>query len=624
MRSCSRNDFSFNNMNKGLKFTVKKSKTGVDIVDSLLYSRGIEDIKTFKNVLYEDIHVTDPFKFYNMRRAVQQLRMHIRNGSKIGILADGDADGFVSTAILYGWLIENYNKENVELIVLPFKSHGLLNALSTIVDTDIDLLFVPDAGSNDFQLQNELFHQYDIDTIVIDHHEIDDQEMVDEVTAIIVNNQLVKNEETNKNFVGSGMVLKFIEAAEKFENPNSTNYLKYLSAVAIGQIGDGSDVADLEIRKMMLYGFHNIQNEMMKLMFVNTEADDLSPHEMSFSIIPKINAIARIGEYEERVELIKCLANYYDVADTVVVERRRKNYTTGKMEKKQLEWSHYELEIDLMAKIKSRQDSAVKKAMEIFDEETYHSKLTTIAIADESELQYGGITGLIANKFLSKYERTALLLVRKQQKNSEKDVVLYGSGRGLEKIMPDFRKFCNESGLFKLAQGHGNAFGVELEEKNVQKLVEYIDNYDIEFDPNYEIDRIYDAKTATKEDIASINQAKPLFGGKVSEPMFGYVGLPISRKNIKNRGNMVTIHYNGISFVKFNGADILEEIRNSGFQSEFIFDVYGSPSESSWGDPEQIIINDIAYGDIETPEDSYDQPEGYELRESGGEVEIIF
>ena len=173
-----------------------------------------------------------------------------------------------------------------------------------------------------------------------------------------------KNGCVNKNFVGVGMVYQFCKALEAGENPTlETDNL--LDLVAMGQIGDASDVADYEIRNKFSetrIGKHHvtiIEKKYSKKKIANGET--ISAKSLSFSIIPMANAVSRIGDEKDKANLVTALAGVYDENDCVEVERKRKSKVTGKMEKVTLVWSHYTLILDELTKIKSKQDRTITK-----------------------------------------------------------------------------------------------------------------------------------------------------------------------------------------------------------------------------------------------------------------------
>ena len=71
------------------------------LVARLLVNRGIktvEDARTYLYPTYADLH--SPFDMADMAKAIERIRLAIKNGEKIYIYGDYDADGTTATALL--------------------------------------------------------------------------------------------------------------------------------------------------------------------------------------------------------------------------------------------------------------------------------------------------------------------------------------------------------------------------------------------------------------------------------------------------------------------------------------------------------------------------------------------
>src|SRR5699024_11529485 len=89
----------------------------------------------------------------------------------------------------------------------------------------IDILLVPDAGSNDREAHLTL-NEKGVDILILDHHQYDFLLEPHERT-IIINNQN-PDSKLNKNLTGVGVVYKFIEAYKEELNidVDVTKYLR--------------------------------------------------------------------------------------------------------------------------------------------------------------------------------------------------------------------------------------------------------------------------------------------------------------------------------------------------------------------------------------------------------------
>ena len=107
--------------------------------------------------------------YKNMDVAVDMFHGDV---GRIGIVIDSDMDGACSAAIAY-MLCKEYHP-NVEPIIFVHtgKQHGCTDLLPDILAANIDMLIIPDAGSNEVDACRELY-EHGIKVIVLDHHIIE-------------------------------------------------------------------------------------------------------------------------------------------------------------------------------------------------------------------------------------------------------------------------------------------------------------------------------------------------------------------------------------------------------------------------------------------------------------------
>lgn len=549
---------------------VEKEQHG-DLIDTILINGGVTNLDEFKHIEACEVKETDPLKIDRMQEGVELLKYHVSAKNGIGILIDGDADGFTSAAMMYRYL----KQLDVEatLISSPHKNHGLQGMTEEILNSGADLLIVPDAGSNDSELQNELIHQYDIDIIIIDHHDIEDKNTAKHSDAVIINSQL---NNMNHNFTGAGMTLLFIEAAKRlaFKTIKPDDLLLTLSA--IGQVADVSDVSDMEIRLNQARGLN--KNSSYLLDEYISDNTSISSHDLSFGIIPHLNAVARIGNLEQRIEVVKALANDFS-CDEVPIEKRRKNKKTGKFEERTEMWSPYRIIVDKMTKTKTKQTKLVNEA--ISSEDKLLIKTPTLYAMILKDKKYKPITGLIANTISGENDVACLVLIEQDK--------LSGSGRGCDKLFEDFKKLLLDNHLVDFAQGHANAFGVELERENLDYLIEFFKQVTRESNA-YVVDKLYDMNAINKKDIDNILDNQTLFGGNVRQPLLGFKNIEVNKTSIRTRGKVLNFSSGGINFIAFNGQKYDVE---PNFGNSVTFNIIGEAMRSSWGNINQVVIRDL-------------------------------
>jgi single-stranded-DNA-specific exonuclease len=544
-----------------------------DIISTILRNRGIEDIDSFLNPSDKDD--LDPFELHNMETGVNLLISHLSSNNNISILVDSDADGFSSASIIYQYIKKVKPESKLSYFLHDRKAHGLTEEIIDQISTsNTSLLIIPDAASNDTEAIDKLF-SIGIEIIILDHHEVDRIPN----HGVLINNQLELNKKTNKNLVGAGLVLKFCQALDKTLGLNYSQDLYDLAA--IGQIGDTSDISENEVRNIVFKGLNNIKNPLLKLVLKDRfgSLNNIVAKDLSFSIIPMINSIVRIGEIEERDLLFRAL-NGINADETFIVEKRKKNKETGKFEKHKVNQNLYEYVYDIMKKVKNRQNTMIKKAIKKLS--IYKDGGILVGILDMNE--EAPLTGVIATKIMKEYQKPALIL-------HYDDGKYIGSGRGDEKTFSSFKDWCNETGLVEFARGHANAFGISIPEENFEKFLKR--TYEIEKkEIEYKVDLIIKDK-ADKKPIIEINNNKHLFGGKVHDPLLAYVGIQINKNYIKYHGSTLVFRKNGIEFVMYGAPESLYESLVYNFDQYITMDFVGIPSENTFGGrntPQLVLV----------------------------------
>ena len=117
-----------------------------NVLAEVLKNRGIDDYNRYLNL---DESVVEPYRnLDNIEEAVSLFMKHFNQKNKIGILVDEDPDGFCSAAMMYSYIKQMDSDYPVDYILHGrAKAHGLSDDVKIL--SDIDLLIIPDAGTND-------------------------------------------------------------------------------------------------------------------------------------------------------------------------------------------------------------------------------------------------------------------------------------------------------------------------------------------------------------------------------------------------------------------------------------------------------------------------------------------
>lgn len=274
-------------------------------IKTVLQNRGIQDVDTYMHL--NDNVINDYHLLENIDKAVECLINHIENNSKIQIIVDPDVDGNTSSAILYMYLKQLDCNININYIIHQHKEHGLSKDIK--IDRNTDLIILPDSGTNDVEQCKEL-KENGKDIIILDHHICDRSEpYTTDYYAIVVNNQMC--EYPNKELSGVGIVYKFLKAIDDYTWSNYAD--NYLDLVALGNIADVMDIKSYETKKLIDIGLYNINNKLLQA-FIDKQSysmgNTVNIINLQFYVIPLINALIRIGTYDEKELLFKAFIEY--------------------------------------------------------------------------------------------------------------------------------------------------------------------------------------------------------------------------------------------------------------------------------------------------------------------------
>lgn len=333
----------------------------------------------------------------------------------------------------------------------------------------------------------------------------------------------------------------------------------FLDIVGVGLVGDMMDIRDFETHYLVQQG---LQRSRLRNPFIKGMAEknvyqlgrgDLTPIGVAFYIVPLVNAITRVGTQDEKQILFESMLEWkaYDLIPST------KRGCKGQEE------TRLEQALRVCTNVKNRQtrtrDAEVEQIENIIQEKNLlQHKLLVIKLEDMQVDR--GITGLIANELMSKYKRPVILLSKTV--NNKQDA-WEGSARGYEKSkLNDFRQFVRDSNLVFLAEGHANAFGFGIYEKDFEDFITWSDNQlkDIEFSPSYKVDFIYSMSDINSKDILELGNSKYLWGQNIDEPLIAVENVAVTNDMISlmSRDKNPTLKIqlpNGVTCIKFKSSE---------------------------------------------------------------------
>ena len=510
------------------------------LVEIVCENRGIDFTNIEEFCDPTNINIQNPFKYTNMEKAIDRYMSAINNKECIGILVDSDTDGYCSASTLVQVTLSFFRNENICVFMHNNKAHGLTSeVMNKILNSEIDLLIIADASSNDFK-QHEVLKHNNIDIIILDHHEADRYSE----SAIVVNNQL--QEGVNKNLCGMGVVQKFLEAIQiKFGHIVSEYFLD-LTAVSL--VADCMNMTSLENRYYVSKGLNNLNNKLLIELFSQNKARDYQT--ISFDIAPTINAFIRVADFEEKMDLFFALCG---------INQNRKISIRGLGE---MEVNLQEYIKRMASRIKSRQNKLINEIITNDNLQIINDGIPFSIIILPNQANKN-LTGLIASRFVEKFKKPSLVLKQNEDYYG-------GSARTIEGFK-NFKNYIKATNLFHLAEGHQEAFGVSITWENILKLIKKMNGLE-DIKSCILVDRIYD-NNLFPFDVLSIGELEHQWSRGFEEPRFL---VKINTNNINdlkvvgNKKDTVRFKFNNITFIKFkcDESDIIKLSKSDEVRAE--------------------------------------------------------
>lgn len=520
------------------------------IVEQILNNRGIQDIQTYLNP--NDSVIYNPNLINNMQQGVEMLFRHLGK-DLIYLIVDDDDDGFTSAAIFLNYLykiVPSIVEANIIYDFHPYKAHGIW---LDQIPQETKLVIALDSSSNEYDIHEQLFNK-GIDILVIDHHKADKVSPF----ACVINNQLC--DYPTKSLSGAGMVYKFCKYIDNLLNLDYAD--NFLDLVSLGLTGDVMSLRDLETSYLTRKGLENIQNPFMREMVEKNSyqlGTDITSIGVAFYIVPYINAVARLGTKEEKKILFEAMLDWKALNQIPSTKRGCK----GQME------AIVTQAVRMSNNIKNRQNKIRDENIEIIsnqieEKDLLKNKILIIQSTPEEPINRS-ISGLIANRLVSEYQRPVIIL---NEYNIDNEITWEGSARGYEKSqLKDLQTFEQKSNLINWAQGHANAHGLSISDENLSKFIDYCNQElkNVEFTPDYRVDFIWQYSDILAKNILDIGNLKHLWGKDVEEALIVIKGIRVTANNLhlmaKDRNPTLKIDLkDNIKAIKFKSGE--EEYNN--------------------------------------------------------------
>lgn len=352
------------------------------LIARLLAARGFrsaEEARAFLDAGAASFH--DPFAMKGMAEAAERIRKAVRDGERIRVYGDYDADGVTSTALMIR-LLRRFGADFDTYI--PHRSqegYGLnIGAIDKAIEAGTRLIVTVDNGISAVE-QIAYARERGLDVVVTDHHE--PPAILPEAIAL-VNPKQEDCPYPFKGLSGAGVAFKLAHALLGEADPTLAD------VAAIGTIADLMPLEG-ENRTLVKLGLERMTKQPSPGIRAlaeacGTEYAKLSSGRIAFGLAPRLNAGGRLDRADGAVQLL--------VTDSAEeAERLASRLDSLNRERQQLV------------------DETLEEAERMWlrrVEELGGRMPETIVLAGEG--WNAGIAGLVASKLVERYYRPVLVL----------------------------------------------------------------------------------------------------------------------------------------------------------------------------------------------------------------------
>lgn len=499
------------------------------------------------------------------------------NNRKVAILVDVDVDGYTSAAIIYKAIMAINDKLDIDMLLPSMKLHGI-KANVDLVTKEYDYIFCPDSSANDLHTIAELESNGKTRVIVVDHHILGQESyLLDNPSKFLIVSNQYQDSELDRNLTGAGMALLVSKLWGQTYDIEPCYDL-----ASVGQIADMSNLNDVGVYEIVKKGLSEMRNEMLVEFFKDDE-EVLSIKHLQFSLIPRINAVSRIGSHEERKLIFNALIDNGGIEPISV----RHKGGDGRMRTESVDMNVYERAKRTLDKVKAKQDRLTKKALKDVEFLTGVSNGFNAVVLDKKFDK--GITGLVANKILGNTKQPTLVLKRNGNRFD-------GSGRFPAGIN-GLQLLGNIDGVF--TGGHEMAFGISFPTDKFDEVSKAIETASEQApDYVYQVDGAFVNELPSLKEIREIYQSSVKFRGAKDQPLIAVLGLKVAKKDIRLKNNWLQLKIGGITIDNFNTTSELKRYFENGFGDK-CFSFVCSASMNFWGREvkPQLIVDTMVKSD---------------------------
>ena len=463
----------------------------------LLQIRGITTAQEIEDFLHNDTEIEPPWDIKDMEKACVRVHEAIAQEELICVYGDYDADGVTSTALLYSYLEAVGARVMYYIPSREAEGYGMNNAaVDTLHQKGVKLIITVDNGIaaiNEIRYAKSL----GVDTVVTDHH-MPLGELPDACAVVDLHRSDCPSR--FKQLSGVGVAFKLIMALEGEYCDVDSLLDMYADLLCLGTIGDIVELKSenrVFVKRGLLSMRHTERTGLYALIrSAGLMGKPITAGNVSFTLVPRINAVGRLGASGRSVELL--LTNDEEEAGEFAAAMSYDNAERQQIER------------DILEKIDARVTRDPRLVMDkvlVLDGENWHQ----------------GVVGIVASRIREIYGKPTIIISRDGE-NAK------ASGRSVEGFaLCDAVAACGD--LLTHYGGHPMAAGLSLPSANIDVFRKRINDYadrqsTMPFDTLH-IDCKLNPAAISLDLVGELNVMKP-YGAGNPTPVFGFFNMVLT------------------------------------------------------------------------------------------------
>lgn len=477
--------------------------------EAFLISKGISPSELESYLRPSCTELEDPSNPIHMDRAVERILVAADAGEQITVFGDYDVDGITATTILVHFL-RYYLQAQVNFYIPDRFTEGYgisVSAIERLHEQGTSLIITVDNGVAALEAARKAA-EFSMDMIVTDHHQCP-EELPDCVA--LLNPHAPESGFIYQNLAGVGVAYTLIRALGECIGLEDEIF-SYLPLVALGTVGDCMPLTKQNrlivkqglsmMSQNMWMGLHTL---LRKSGFENLATTPISCSDLSFRIIPKLNAAGRLGNAERAVSLL--LSSDETEANNIVDELIETN--------------------------KKRQETEAQIFQEAMQGCNLLTKEEDSCVVACGKAWHHGVIGIVASRLVEQYGKPAFVFSGDGADEEQQCSLMKGSARSISGFhLYDALSSCKN--LLEKFGGHEMAAGLTIRYENIPGMIQALNRYGKEvyaksWCPSHIVaDGILRPEQVTLSFAEELMQMKP-FGEGNPQPIFIVSDLSVAK-----------------------------------------------------------------------------------------------